>query len=142
MTAATLYDINSAAKDSPKVFVQLLLAFSIKHNFKYLKVIDRPNAINSTYGIRQLAFIVVYLIHFYAVVAQYSLINRNKIADIIVTVECGSLSNAQLFNVFFLTMSGMLITESFLKRLDDKMKINRLKEALLRLVKYFDQEHR
>jgi hypothetical protein len=136
--ASTFYDVNSAVKDSPKLINQLLLAFSIKHNFKYLKVVDRPNAIKSISGIRQFSFLVFYLIHFYAVVAHNSLINKNKVADISAKVEYGIVSNAKLFNVFFLTMAGMLTTESLLKRLDGKMKINRPKEAILRFVKYFD----
>jgi hypothetical protein len=141
MIAATLYDVNSTPKDSPKLFNQLILAFSIKHNFKYLKVVDRPNAINSAYGIRQLAYLMIYLIHFYGVVVHYSLINKNKIADITATVEYGIVSNAKLLTIFFLTLSSMLTTESLLKRLDGKMRINRPKEALMLLMKYFDQNH-
>ncbi len=137
MIAAT-YDVNFVPKDSQNVFDQLLLAFSIKHNFKYLKVVDRPNALKSISGIRQLFFLMIYLIHFYAVVAHYSLINKNRIKDSTAKVIYGIMSNSKLCNVFFLTISGMLTTESFLKRLDRKMKINRPKEALYRLVKYFD----
>jgi peptidoglycan/LPS O-acetylase OafA/YrhL len=122
--------------ESPWVLERLLLAFSIKHNLKYLTDNKKSDEIKSLNGVRCLLSSGLYLLHLYIFFFNYGFINKNIISELSEQLPSLAFSNARLYNVAFLTLSGMLATYSLLKRLDDRKKLSYFREVAERLFRY------
>ncbi len=135
VASATFYQVKFQLKESPRVLEQLLLAFSIKYNLNYLSVNKKSDEIKSVNGIRCLFSYMIYITHFGIVFFNYGFINKSVLSEITDNFMTIVVSNIKLYNVAFLTISGMLATYSFLKRLDDRKKLSYFKEISGRLLR-------